>query len=561
MLYNFGSNQTFEAIANLQTSILESFREIPGAEPPINGNDSAIADQVARADPRFAQAMRERNIRDVQNVYGVSWTAGYFALPGTDNARVVRCVFYYGGAGENIYAHPVEGIVAHVDVTHRKILDWTDIDRNAPIPRQPAELSGPGLGPPRAAPAPLHITQPDGPGFTLADNEVVWQKWHFRFGMHPREGLVLYNVGYEDGGKIRSILYRGSLSEMVVPYGDPTAGWFFRNSFDAGELGLGANASPLTPGVDCPENCKVIDSVVADESGAPHVIPGAIALYERDGGLAWKHGDDARRARQLVLFYSTEVGNYQYGFDWIFHQDGTLETKVELTGIMAVKAIADNTHDPYGHTIAKNISAIHHQHFFSFRLDMDVDGQNNRVVEMNSVADAPGSKNPWGNAFQMRETDLRTERDAQRNLNLDSSRKWIVTNPGAMNALGHPVGYALLPGENAKPFAQPDAWVRKRARFLDAHLWVTPYQPTEIYAGGDYPNQSRGTDGLGKWAAANRNIDNKDVVLWYNLGVTHNPRPEDWPVMPTYEAGFKLVPWGFFTQNPAMDLTQSRARE
>ena len=53
--------------------------------------------------------------------------------------------------------------------------------------------------------------------------------------MHPREGVVLYRVGYEDDGKLRSILYRASLSEMVVPYGDPAPSWFFRGVFDEGE--------------------------------------------------------------------------------------------------------------------------------------------------------------------------------------------------------------------------------------------------------------------------------------------------------------------------------------
>lgn len=154
----------------------------------------------------------------------------------------------------------------------------------------------------------------------------------------------------------------------------------------------------------------------------------------------------------------------------------------------------------------------------------------------------------------MEETPLRTEREAERSLNLESSRRWIVVNPEATNALGHPTGYALLPAENAKPFAGADSWVRKRARFLDSHVWVTPYAEDEIYAGGDYPNQSHGGDGLAKWAAANRSIDNKDIVLWYNFGITHTPRPEDWPVMPTYEAGFKLVPWGFFAKNPVLDL-------
>jgi primary-amine oxidase len=365
---------------------------------------------------------------------------------------------------------------------------------------------------------------------------------------------VLYTVGYEDGGHVRSILYRGSLSEMVVPYGDPSGAWFFRNSFDTGELGMGGNASTLRPGIDCPTNCSVFDAVMADAGGVPRTVPGAVALYERDGGIAWKHGDDARRARDLVLSFSSEVGNYDYGFDWIFHQDGALEMRVALTGIMAVKGVAGGGHDPYSHVVARNIAAPHHQHFFTFRLDMDIDGVANRVVELNSVPAPPGPQNPYRGAFTMTETPLLTERQAERPLNLATSRRWVIESASARNALDHPTGYALLPGENAEPFAAADSWVRKRAGFLNAHVWVTPYLPQEMYAGGDYPNQSRGGGGLTKWTAANRSIDNQDVVLWYTMGVTHNPRPEDWPVMPVHAAGFRLEPWGFFARNPAMDL-------
>jgi primary-amine oxidase len=284
-------------------------------------------------------------------------------------------------------------------------------------------------------------------------------------------------------------------------------------------------------------------------------IPRAVALYERDGGIAWKHDEEARRARDLVIGFVSTVGNYDYGFDWIFHQNGTLEVRVALTGVMAAKAIADGAHDPYSHLVGKNLAAPHHQHFFTFRLDMDVDSPSpNRVVEMNSVPMPTGPANPYGGAFQMQETELRTESEAQRNLNLATSRKWIVTNPSARNPLGHPTGYALLPGENAVLFAQPDSWVRKRAAFLNSHVWVTLYQGGEMYAGGDYPNQSRGGDGLPRWTAANRTLHNQDVVLWYTMGITHNPRPEDWPVMPVHSAGFQLVPWGFFGRNPLMDL-------
>jgi primary-amine oxidase len=551
VIYDHAADRTVEAIANLTTGAIDSWKEIPGAEPAIDGEDSDLAEQVVRADPRWAQAMRERGIRDVDRVVTMSWTAGNFGIPGATQGRVVRVVPYYSGAGQNLYAHPIEGVVAHVNLTTKKIIDFLDIDKNAPVSRANADLDPHTL---RPAPAPLVITQPNGPGFQVEDGEVRWQKWRFRYALHPREGVVLYTVGYEDGGKVRPVMYRGSLSEMVVPYGDPTAGWFFRNAFDVGELGLGVTASPLHVGVDCPANCTVLDAVVADNDGDPRVIPGAIALFERDGGVEWKHADNVRRSRELVLAFWSQPGNYEYGFEWVFHQDGTLEMRVMLTGIMAVKGVADGAHDPYSHVIGPNLAAPHHEHFFAFRLDMDVDGPSNRVMELNTASLPAGPKNPYGGGFTMEESPLRTEHDAQRQLNLASSRKWLVESTTATNALGHPTGYLLLPGENSLPFAQPDSWVRKRAGFLNAHLWVTPYSDTERYAAGDFPNQSKGGDGLPQWTSANRSVDGRDVVLWYVMGITHNPRPEDWPVMPVYEAGFKLLPVGFFASNPAMDL-------
>ena len=552
IVYDPSANRTYEGVADLSAGRLQSWKEIPHVQPGITDSDSDLADTIVRADPRWERALRERGIRNPDRISVMSWSAGYFALPGTEDDRIVRAVPYDSGFGSNIYAHPVEGIVAHVDLTKRRVLDVLDIDRNVPVPANNDQFNAAALRPWRALPGPIRITQPEGFGFQVADNEVRWQKWHFRYGLHPREGLVLYTVGYEDGGRERSVLYRGSLSEMVVPYGDPSAGWFFRNSFDVGELGLGQTASPLKVGVDCPENCEVFDAVVANEAGAPGIIPGAVAIYERDAGVEWKHADSVRRSRELVVSYFSQPGNYEYGFDWIFHQDGTLEMRVALTGIMAVKAVAEGAHDPHGHIIEKNIDAVHHQHFFSFRLDMDVDGAANRVVEMNSAPEPPGKDNPYHNAFVMQETPLANEKQAQRMLSLETSRKWIVQNPATHT------GYALLPGENAVPFAAPDSWVRKRAGFLNAHLWVTPFAQDEIYAAGDYPNQSHGGDGLPKWTSANRPLDGKDVVLWYTMGITHNPRPEDWPVMPVHAAGFKLVPWGFFPRNPALDLPPGR---
>ena len=92
---------------------------------------------------------------------------------------------------------------------------------------------------------------------------------------------------------------------------------------------------------------------------------------------------------------------------------------------------------------------------------------------------------------------------------------------------------------------------------MNAHLWVTPYDPKQTNAAGYFINFNKGGDGLPKWTSANRSIENEDIVLWYTMGITHIPRPEEWPVMTVHRAGFKLVPAGFFVRNPALDVPRS----
>jgi len=120
------------------------------------------------------------------------------------------------------------------------------------------------------------------------------------------------------------------------------------------------------------------------------------------------------------------------------------------------------------------------------------------------------------------------------------------------------VAYRLVPGENCPVFAQADASVRRRAGFASHQLWVTPYRAEERYPAGDYPNQNAGGDGLPRWTAGNRSIENTDVVLWYVFAHMHVPRPEDWPVMPACALGFHLKPDGFFARNPALDVPPPR---
>ena len=202
--------------------------------------------------------------------------------------------------------------------------------------------------------------------------------------------------------------------------------------------------------------------------------------------------------------------------------------------------------------------AAHHQHFFNFRLDLDIDGaEGNRVSELNAEAIAPGDENPEGNAFLMKEIDLPSEAKAARIMSLATGRRWKVYNPKVTTPMGQPAGYRLLPGENALPLAAGTASVRRRAGFLDAHFWATRFEPTELHASGPYPNQNGEDRGLGAWVKADRSLDGQDVVVWYTMGVNHSPRPEEWPVMPAHHAGFRLVPDGFFAR-ATTDLSPSR---
>ncbi|HEV7831401.1 MAG TPA: tyramine oxidase, partial [Pseudonocardiaceae bacterium] len=178
---------------------------------------------------------------------------------------------------------------------------------------------------------PIEITQPEGPSFTVEGNAVTWQKWRLRIGYNPREGLVLHQVGYEDRGRLRPILYRASLSEIYVPYGDPNPTHRIKNVFDEGEWGIGPVLNYLVRGCDCLGDIHYFDIVLNDANGDPLTLPNAICLHEEDAGVSWKHTDgflghmETRRNRRLAISCFATLNNYEYGFFWYFYLDGTIE--------------------------------------------------------------------------------------------------------------------------------------------------------------------------------------------------------------------------------------------
>ncbi|MDP1792628.1 MAG: hypothetical protein Q8K63_00715, partial [Acidimicrobiales bacterium] len=303
-----------------------------------------------------------------------------------------------------------------------------------------------------------------------------------------------------------------------------------------------------------------LDFVYADEHGNPTKTENAICIHEEDYGILWKHVDlnggrtEVRRSRRLVVSFIATVGNYEYGFYWYFYMDGSIQHEVKLTGIMSTKALMPGESSPFTPPIAPGLAAPVHQHLFCARLDFDVDGPGNEVYEVNVD---PVDDGEWGNAFAPTATRLETEQQAQRNVDPSRSRTWKIVNPSKRNAIGEPVAYKLIPGSTPTLLGRPDSSIGRRAAFASNNLWVTPYAPDEKRAAGEYPNQHAGGDGLPRWTAADRSLVDTDVVVWHSFGVTHIPRPEDWPVMPVEYCGFQLIPVGFFDRNPALDVPPS----
>lgn len=229
-----------------------------------------------------------------------------------------------------------------------------------------------------------------------------------------------------------------------------------------------------------------------------------------------------------------------------------------MTGSLSLGAVLPDHKSPYGSLIAPQLYAPYHQHFFNMRLDLAIDGIQNTAYMMDVEADKEDDEhNRFHNAFHVKKTRLDTEKQARTNVCLEKSRTWKFENDSVRNGIGEPTGYKLFPGENCVPFGSQKAWWRKRANFVDYHVWITPFNEKEMFGSGNYPNQCQGGDGLFQFTEQDRSIVNKDLVLWYTFGATHIPRPEDFPVMPVMAAGFSFKPNGFFDINPANDLPKS----
>jgi primary-amine oxidase len=551
-----------EFVCDLEAGALSSERALPGVRSPITPDDYEAAAEAVRADAGWREAMARRGVEDVSLVQIDVLASGGFGLEVERGRRVARAVAYLLDEPQgNGYAHPIESLIAYVDVDECRVLELEEFDVK-PIPREADGAYAAGTVAERGDLRPFSIAQPEGVSFTVDGNAIEWYRWTLRAAVDPQEGLVLHDVRF-DG---RPVLHRASCAEMIVPYGEPHPMHSWRTYFDAGEYGLGACTNSLALGCDCVGEIRYLDAYLVDHAGRSRPLPNAICLHEEDAGLLWKHSDElagrveVRRGRRFVLNSMVTVGNYDYAFRWYLHLDGSIECEVQLHGIVSTMALAPGEEPAGSSVVDRGLAAPNHQHFFCFRLDADVDGVANSVREVEAEPVPTGPGNPLGNAFRARVTPLVRESLARRDSNEGAARVWHVVNPARRNAHGGEVGYRLVPLHGVSTMlAQPDARVSRRAGFARHTLWVTRHDEAERHPSGRYPYGQGETVGLPQWSAADRPLDESDVVLWYTVGTTHFVRPEDWPIMPVARAGFRLEPVGFFDRNPTLDIPPPHA--
>ncbi|MNW26667.1 Phenylethylamine oxidase precursor [compost metagenome] len=563
MLMDKLANSPKDVVLDLGAQAVHSRIDLDPAkvgQMPVLLEEFEMVEAILVADPQWAAALAKRNLTPEQ-VRVAPLSAGVYEdeYPQEAGRRILRgLAFRQDFAEDSAWAHPVDGLVVYIDTIAGKIDQLLDLEV-IPVPETHGNYTDPELtGPVRTTQKPIEITQPEGASFTVsAGNHVEWEKWSLDIGFDMREGLVLYNIAFNDRGTERRILDRASIAEMVVPYGDPSPVRSWQNYFDTGEYLIGRLANSLELGCDCLGEIHYISPVVTDADGNAQKITNGICMHEEDASILSKHADDwsgvkyTRRNRRLVISFFTTVGNYDYGFYWYLYLDGTIEFEAKATGIVFTSAMLD---ERYSSEMAPGLGAPFHQHIFGARLDFALDGGPSRVIEEEAVRLPISKDNPRGNAFTRSHTVLATEKQAVRDSNPTAGRTWVVTNPDSKNYLGKPVGYKLMSQGLPTLLAAEGSSIHRRAEFASKALWVTKREDGHRYPTGDFVNQNPGVDGIGSWIEDDKNIDGEQISLWHTFALTHFPRTEDWPMMPVDTVGFTIRPEGFFDRSPVLDV-------
>ncbi|OIW26880.1 hypothetical protein CONLIGDRAFT_635126 [Coniochaeta ligniaria NRRL 30616] len=585
--YLKNTDKLHEAIVDLTKDTVSS-NKLMGPFLHANGDGDEImaVERVMLADPGVQAEVAKLQLPEGSVLVADPWiygSDGFTSEDGKfyDDKRIMQCYLYMRDPANSSepdschYAFPlpispvvdtvtmkvirIDIVATGLDEKVKPLEPWQPVPPNEYIP-EAHEL--------RTDLKPLRVVQPEGASFAVdkfaeMGDRIRWQKWDLKVGFNQREGMVLYDVAY-DG---RPLFYRLSLSDMAIPYGDPRHPFHRKQAFDLGDAGAGIMANNLKLGCDCLGSIYYMSGVVTDADGQPVSMPNVVCVHEQDSGLLWKHTNYRTdracvvRNRELVLQTILTVSNYEYILAFIFNTAGDMTYEVRATGILSTQPVdlsLTKVPHPFGTVVHPGVLAGYHQHFFSLRVDPMLDGRGNQVVYDDAV---PLPRDPVLNPHGVGYTVTRTPITVSGGYDLDSSkgRQFKIINPSSRNPVnGAAVGYKIHVPPFQPILADAESYHHRRAEFADRSVYVTAHRDGELFAGGEYTNQSRGGTGVRSWASRGDELPEKgDPVVWVQFGINHIPRIEDFPVMPMEMIKVVFRPNNFFDKNPALDVPPS----
>ncbi|KAI9309045.1 copper amine oxidase [Cunninghamella echinulata] len=569
------SGLVHELTVSLTTQSILIWKKLNDVQPTLHVMEMLEAEKVLLTNELVIAECAKLGITDMSLVFADCWVVG-FHKEITDRRLIQALMYTRTSKDDNQYAHPLDFFPIY-DVNSQKVLEINyGVPKNSKYKRPTIPMENHHFLPEHLGESnlrkdlkPIHITQPEGVSFKIKNGrEIEWQKWKFHIGFNYREGIIINHVTYQDGDQLRPLIYRLSLSEMVVPYANPYKPYYRKMAFDVGEFGLGNLTNSLTLGCDCVGSIHYLDATLCDMHGNPWTVPNAICIHEEDAGLLFKHTDfrtgkaHSARSRRLVVSQIITAANYDYGLYFYFYLDGTMQYEVKATGELNTHVLAkDEDPKPFGTIVAPQVVGQHHQHLFSMRIDPMIDGIENSFAQVDFEASELPTGHPdneFGNAFYPVTTIFKNTDEAKTVADASKGRSWKIMNENKLHPFtNEPVGYKLVSTTTPLFLPKPDSIAAQRAEFATKTIWVTPYEDQAIYPAGFYCNQSTKPMGLPVWTKLNQPIQNKDIVVYLTFGLTHHVRVEDFPIMPVETCGFTLKPSGFFNGNPAIDVPSS----
>ena len=525
-LFDSKTGATHVATVDLGSKRVTAWREYstrahPYGQPPIMIEEVFKVGDIVKADAGWRRAMKRRGLddNDIELIQVDPFSAGYFDREVEKGRRLVSAVSYWRkDLKDNGYAHPIEGVVALVDLIENRVVDLVDEPDVDSDPEDIAQLRPrPRCRKPRTDLKPLDVVQPEGPSFAVDGWEVAWQNWRFRVGFTAarRAGAAPDRLSATATASGRS-----STAPASPRWSSPTA---TRPPTISGR-------TPSTPASTGSASSPTRSSSAATASAtsttstcrSPTITAQPVDHAERDlharGGLRHplealriphRHASRcAGRAASSSRFFAT-VGNYDYGFFWYFYQDGTIQLEVKLTGIIQTAAVDAGRDLSAGAAWCADRSR---------RADPPALLQRPPAHGCWTAAATPSPStsscrgrgardNPYGNVFDTTRAVLSRERDAVREADGRTGRYWKITNPNRKNSVGGPTATSSWRTARRLMLAQEGSYMTPRGGFATKHLWVTRYEPDERYASGEFPNQHAGGDGLPEYVEQNRSIE------------------------------------------------------